>query len=171
MLLKNGRSYCENKKYYKQTAAVNDFHGGCLLCKTVFLYLSTGNKKILYAEGAPAKSWQQAGASWARLQASSKGEVWLFAERRNDRAVRKIPSHSAGDFEWSAVHSDVVEIRGFEPLTFCMRSRRAPNCAIPPNSKSQNVCDKLYHFLFGLSSIFLKKIILFLSNFYRKISA
>ena len=30
----------------------------------------------------------------------------------------------------------LVEIRGFEPLTFCMRSRRAPNCAIPPNGKS-----------------------------------
>ena len=26
-----------------------------------------------------------------------------------------------------------VEVRGFEPLTFCMPCRRATNCAIPPN--------------------------------------
>ena len=25
-----------------------------------------------------------------------------------------------------------VEVRGFEPLTFCMPCRRATNCAIPP---------------------------------------
>ena len=29
----------------------------------------------------------------------------------------------------------LVEIRGVEPLTFCMRSRRATNCAISPNMK------------------------------------
>ena len=28
--------------------------------------------------------------------------------------------------------SDLVEVRGFEPLTFCMPCRRATNCAIPP---------------------------------------
>ena len=27
---------------------------------------------------------------------------------------------------------DLVEVRGFEPLTFCMPCRRATNCAIPP---------------------------------------
>ena|GEM_PF-3682508 len=27
---------------------------------------------------------------------------------------------------------DFVEVRGFEPLTFCMPCRRATNCAIPP---------------------------------------
>ena len=26
----------------------------------------------------------------------------------------------------------MVEVRGFEPLTFCMPCRRATNCAIPP---------------------------------------
>ena len=31
------------------------------------------------------------------------------------------------------IESSMVEIRGVEPLTFCMRSRRATNCAIPPN--------------------------------------
>ena len=30
------------------------------------------------------------------------------------------------------IESSMVEIRGVEPLTFCMRSRRATNCAISP---------------------------------------
>lgn len=34
----------ENKRYHKQPAAVNDFHGGWLLCKTVFLYLALSNE-------------------------------------------------------------------------------------------------------------------------------
>ena len=31
-----------------------------------------------------------------------------------------------------SITSDLVEVRGFEPLTFCMPCRRATNCAIPP---------------------------------------
>ena len=30
----------------------------------------------------------------------------------------------------------LVEIRGFEPLTFCLPDRRAPSCAIPPSTTS-----------------------------------
>ncbi len=30
--------------------------------------------------------------------------------------MREIPSHLAGDFEWSVVHSDVVRVTGLEPV-------------------------------------------------------
>src|SRR5258706_13604715 len=40
-----------------------------------------------------------------------------------------------------------VDLRGFEPLTFSVRLRRAPNCATGPNSK----CRVFYLSGFGMS--------------------
>ncbi len=33
----------------------------------------------------------------------------------------------AGDFEWNAVHSDVVDAKGVEPSTSAMRMQHSPN--------------------------------------------
>ncbi len=41
-----------------------------------------------------------------------------------------------------------VELRGFEPLTFCMPCRRATNCAIAPYAfipRSRGDCSILWH--------------------------
>ena len=42
-----------------------------------------------------------------------------------------VPEPTSSDVRCSST-SDLVEVRGFEPLTFCMPCRRATNCAIPP---------------------------------------
>ena len=37
----------------------------------------------------------------------------------------------------------VVELRGFEPLTFSLRTRRATNCATAPTTASTLACEHL----------------------------
>ena len=44
-------------------------------------------------------------------------------------AETKLPRHQAGQF---SIFSSYVEHRGFEPLTYCMQSSRATNCANAP---------------------------------------
>ena len=44
-------------------------------------------------------------------------------------AETKLPRHQAGQV---SIFSSYVELRGFEPLTFSLRTRRATNCAIAP---------------------------------------
>ena len=44
-------------------------------------------------------------------------------------AKTNLPRHQTGQV---SIFSTYVEVRGFEPLTFCMPCRRATNCAIPP---------------------------------------
>lgn len=46
-------------------------------------------------------------------------------------AETKLPRHQAGQV---SIFSSYVELRGFEPLTFSLRTRRATNCAIAPCS-------------------------------------
>ena len=41
--------------------------------------------------------------------------------------------------------SGVVELRGFEPLTFSLRTRRATNCATAPGRRSNRREQKRYH--------------------------
>ena len=56
-------------------------------------------------------------------------------ERATIRLVEPLaalrPEPASTDVRSSST-SSVVEVRGFEPLTFCMPCRRATNCAIPP---------------------------------------
>ena len=44
-------------------------------------------------------------------------------------AETKLPRHQAGQF---SIFSSYVEHRGFEPLTYCLQSSRATNCANAP---------------------------------------
>src|SRR5699024_9390573 len=44
-------------------------------------------------------------------------------------AETKLPRHQAGQV---SIFSSYVEVRGLEPLTLCLQSRCATNCAIPP---------------------------------------
>ena len=46
-------------------------------------------------------------------------------------AETKPPRHQAGQV---SIFSSYVELRGFEPLTFSLRTRRATSCAIAPST-------------------------------------
>ena len=48
-------------------------------------------------------------------------------------AETKLPRHQAGQV---SIFSSYVELRGFEPLTFSLRTRRATNCAIAPSASA-----------------------------------
>ncbi len=50
-------------------------------------------------------------------------------------AETKLPHHQAGQV---SIFSTYVELRGIEPLTFSMRTRRATNCAIAPDRCSDS---------------------------------
>ena len=50
----------------------------------------------------------------------------------------RIPGKASGFFGWTiaaTVRLFLVEIRGFEPLTSWMRTKRSPNWAIPPDAR------------------------------------
>ena len=49
----------------------------------------------------------------------------------NEPFAALTPTPASTDVRCSST-SEIVELRGFEPLTFSLRTRRATNCAIAP---------------------------------------
>ena len=64
---------------------------------------------------------------------------WPGSRRQADR--QQIPRAGL----WRFPVRRWVELRGFEPLTFSLRTRRATNCAIAPRSTSGRSARRLYH--------------------------
>ena len=83
---------------------------GCIFCLP-------GTKRMPCAVGASRKKLAASrsvvrgvGNFSSCRKRTAKVQRDLLRRRRNDGVVWKIPSHTAGDFEWRVVHSDVVRV-------------------------------------------------------------
>ena len=66
-------------------------------------------------------------------------ELTQAARTATNRQTKTPPAHAEGAnqnnfFDTGSCKSLMVELRGFEPLTFSLRTRRATNCAIAPST-------------------------------------
>ena len=59
--------------------------------------------------------------------------IWFAGDRVRWMVDKRLNTKKASDYS-EAFNS--VELRGFEPLTFSLRTRRATNCAIAPQAKT-----------------------------------
>ncbi len=78
------------------------------------------------APGVPLSLGEPRSASGVLRPGAVNSSVDVPAQQTRERENRQV----GGDLP---VHAVLVEVRGFEPLTFSLRTRRATNCATPPS--------------------------------------
>src|SRR5271165_25268 len=93
---------------------------------------SRARQKPRTAEKAPTTPWNQPGPGQGHRPARN------FRPKREDRPHRNVKTSR-------------VELRGFEPLTFCMPCRRATSCAIAPHFHPPGGTETAYRFLVHVS--------------------
>ena len=76
------------------------------------------------AAGAFARA-EPRGDMSLRDEMDTRSPLGPAGKRRNDGAVREKPSQRAGLYEWTALHSDVASLAGFEPTAFRLGGERS----------------------------------------------